>query len=115
MPTFMHINPDHISFDTFLTIWLGLNIININERLQSLVDFWHQRHNPQILFFFFEDMVTDHSGTLSRLQQWMKLSPALDTDTIERVRQQTTHKLVHSVFSHPYLSCNSTIYVYIYL
>jgi len=71
----------------------------LEKGLQNLCDFWDHRHDPQIAFFFFDDIKEDHAGSVERIAQLMGIENATP-DLIQTVVEQSTVRFMSSEDHH---------------
>lgn len=95
-PSMAHIKPELIPCDTFINWRLKSEPLIL--RLESLVDWWKMRNHPNVLFLFYEDILENHTATIKRVAEFMKLKSKFDIthELIEKVREQTSHKTMSS-------------------
>jgi len=69
-----------------------LGILEAEDHLKSLVDFWEHRHDDDILFFLFEEMRGDHENVVKKLAEFAEIE--LEDGELEEVIEQTSHKVM---------------------
>eukprot|EP00746_Dinoflagellata_sp_MGD_P127643 gnl/MRDRNA2_/MRDRNA2_62164_c0_seq1.p1 gnl/MRDRNA2_/MRDRNA2_62164_c0~~gnl/MRDRNA2_/MRDRNA2_62164_c0_seq1.p1 ORF type:complete len:428 (+),score=87.83 gnl/MRDRNA2_/MRDRNA2_62164_c0_seq1:117-1400(+) len=68
----------------------------MEEWLRDLVDWWNHRHDPDVLFLFFDELTQQHRRSVERIAAFMGLDPASNASLIETVVSQTTHAAMAS-------------------
>lgn len=77
---------DKCSAHQFATIWLLMGKVNLN--LENLVDFWENRNDPTVEFFFYDDVKEDHAGAVERIAKLMGVKPT--PELVKNVVEQST-------------------------
>ena len=99
------INDAVYSMFPFMTSFVGLvgqitveafcevmyNRDKIDEQLGDLCDWWEARHNEEVLFLFYDELLSEHRCSVQRIAEFMELEPAADDALIDLVTEQTTH------------------------
>ena len=67
--------------------------------LNHLCDWWEARHDPRVLFLFFEEMRANHEATVRKVAAFMGRED-MDAATLEKVVATTTHKSMSSPEHH---------------
>lgn len=61
----------------------------IDSQLNSLCDFWEQRHNDRVCFLFYDDLKERHLECVQRIQRFMQIEGG--DSLAEKVVEQSTH------------------------
>ena len=80
------VNP-HAFMTTFL-----MNSNFFEKNLKNLCDFWDHRKDPNVGFFFYDDMKEDHAGSVKRIAELMDIEAS--QELIEKVVSQSTAKFM---------------------
>lgn len=70
----------------------------MEDNLINMCDFWDHRHDPNVGFFFYDDVKEDHAGSVKRIAQLMGIEPT--PELIEKVVYQSTVKFMSSEVHH---------------
>ncbi|CAE8717442.1 unnamed protein product, partial [Polarella glacialis] len=68
----------------------------IDRALYDLCDWWEHRHDPNVCFFFFDDLVDQHLECVSRVQQFMELG-----DQSQQLAHTVLGQSTHGFMSRP--------------
>ena len=68
------------------------------DSLENLCDFWEHRNDPNVGFFFYDDVKEDHAGSVKRIAELMGIEPL--PELIEKVVEQSTVKFMSSEEHH---------------
>jgi len=66
----------------------------IENNLKNLIDFWENRNDPTVEFFFYDDVKEDHSGAVERIAKLMGVEPT--PELVKNVVKQSTIKYMAS-------------------
>ena len=77
-----------------MTIFSG----GIDESLENLCDFWEYRHDPNVGFFFFDDLKEDHAGGVKRIAEKMGIEAT--PELVQKVADQSTPSFMSSKEHH---------------
>ena len=80
---------DTCSAHQFATIWIYMG--KVEENLKNLVDFWENRHDPTVEFFFYDDVKEDHEGAVERLAKLMGVEPT--PELVKKVVEQSSVRM----------------------
>eukprot|EP00438_Fugacium_kawagutii_P014831 Skav234805 [mRNA] locus=scaffold69:555460:556275:- [translate_table: standard] len=71
----------------------------VDRALTDLCDWWEHRHDSDVCFFFFDDVLEDRLGSVERLQEFLALNK--DDKVAKLVTEQCSHEFMsenHSKF-----------------
>ena len=69
----------------------GLPGLSPEDQLNDLADWWEVRHDDDVLFLFYDELLTEHRRCVARIAEFMELEPAADDALIDKIVEQTTH------------------------
>lgn len=64
----------------------------VEDELANLADWWRHRHDPSVLFMFYDDMRDDPAAAVSRVAEFMGLAPS--RELLDTVVAQTSHSVM---------------------
>ena len=70
----------------------------LEKNLMNLCDFWEHRKDPNVGFFFYDDMKEDHPGSVERIAKVMGIEAS--RELIEKVVSQSTFEFMSSPEHH---------------
>ena len=63
----------------------GLPGLSPEDQLNDLADWWEVRHDDDVLFLFYDELLTEHRRCVARIAEFMELEPAADDALIDKV------------------------------
>ncbi|CAK9049071.1 unnamed protein product [Durusdinium trenchii] len=96
-----HFTASILESDVPLDAFLVMRLVpgGIDRALKDMCDWWEHRHDPGVLFFFFDDVLEDKAASVERVREFMGLEskPGL----VHQVVEQSSHRFMcehHSKF-----------------
>ena len=74
-----------VNVNTFAQVWYH----QVEKNLEDLLMWWEHRHDENVLFLFYDDLLEDHTGSVRLIAKFINID--CDEDAFARVVHTTTH------------------------
>ena len=90
--------PGEVSLDEFVRgFWLARGVpsspLNNASYFHHLLSWWAHRADPNVLFLFYDELLTEHRRCVARIAEFMELEPAADDALWQRPFDAATPSL----------------------
>lgn len=92
-PALFQVHSVLITLEDF--VWCARALL-VDHAMWNLVHFWRRRHDPNVLFLFFDDLFSDCSetGAIRRMSELITGSSQITQELFEQVQEQTRHAVM---------------------
>lgn len=90
-PALFQVDSVFIHLEDF--VWCA-RVLLLERSLWNLVHFWRRRHDPNLLFLFFDDLFSDckSTGVIRRMNDFIMGGGSIAHDLLEQVQEQTRYQ-----------------------